>query len=277
MGITLSSPAACAAAIRGASHVQFGSFVLGGGAVRNALASAARGGADVDVVLARQPYATGADGARENARTAAILRDAGAHVTLAGRTATWFHLKGAVCDGVAYLDDRNFPAGDRQIVVADDDPRDVALVGAAIHGRGSTEAALATDKADALAKEAALIRNAAGMPVTVETETLGPGAVTTALRLHAQRGDPTTLIVPPDLRARPRMRAMLEHLRRDGVTVREGGAAQKLAIAGDTVWLGSANASYALRGAGEQIDWGLTTREPEVVAAVKAALARDAA
>ena len=271
----LSSPAGCAAAIRSASHVQFGAFLLGGGPVRDALAAAAKRGADVDVVLARAPYATGAGGEAENANSAVLLRNAGAHVTLRGGSATWFHLKGAVCDGVAYLDDRNFPAGDRQIVLADDTPDDVALVSAAIHGRGSTNGTLATQKADALAQEATLIRHAHGIPVTVETETLGPGAVTTALRLHALGGDPTTLVVPPDLATKPRMHAMLQHLRGDGVNVRENGAAQKLALAGDAAWVGSANASYAFRAAGTQIDWGITTREPAVVAAVAAALARD--
>ena len=274
MSITLSSINELSAAIRRASHVEFGSFVLGGGPVRDALAAAAERGADVDVVLARRPYATGAGGARENAGSAEILRDAGAHVTLMHGRATWFHVKGAVCDGVAYLDDRNFPRTD-QTVLRDDDPNDVALVSAAIHGTGTTSPTLATEKDDALWQEANLIRGATGKPVIVETETFGPGIVSSALRLHAQSGAPTTLIVSPEVAAKPQTRAMLRGMRSAGVEVHETGSSEKCALAGDTVWVGSANASFAFGDAGKQIDWGVVTREPHVVDAVRAALARD--
>lgn len=274
MSITLSSINELSAAIRRASHVEFGSFVLGGGPVRDALAAAAERGADVDVVLARRPYATGAGGAHENAGSAEVLRDAGAHVTLMQGRATWYHLKGAVCDGVAYLDDRNFTRAE-QTLIADDDPDDVALVSAAIHGTGTLNPTLATEKADALRREAELIRGAVGKPVIVETETFGPGIVSTALRLHAQSGAPTTLIVSPEVAGRPQTSAMLRGMRRDGVEVHTTGSNEKCALVGDTVWVGSANASYAFGDAGKQIDWGIVTREPHVVDAVRAALARD--
>jgi hypothetical protein len=59
--------------------------------------------------------------------------------------------------------------------------------------------------------------------------------------------------------------------------VREGGSNQKLALAGDTAWIGSGNATAAFgRGAG-QLEWGMVTRDPALVGAVGSALARDGA
>jgi hypothetical protein len=59
--------------------------------------------------------------------------------------------------------------------------------------------------------------------------------------------------------------------------VREGGANEKLALAGDAAWIGSGNATAAFgRGAG-QLEWGIITREAAVVGAVRTALERDAA
>ena len=60
------------------------------------------------------------------------------------------------------------------------------------------------------------------------------------------------------------------------VDVREGGSNEKLALCGDAVWVGSANAMFAARSEGAQTEWGLVSRAPALVAAARAALERDA-
>ncbi len=172
---------------------------------------------------------------------------------------------------MAYLDDRNWPkSGDT--VVADDDPRDVALVRAALRGRGGADDALATRKDVALQREAALIDAAGTAPVVVATESFDGGPISVALRRHAQRGAPTTLIVD-GRRLGARERALLDHLARDGVRVRTSARDEKLALAGDAVWLGSANATSAEGRYGAQLEWGVVSRDPALVARVRAALA----
>jgi hypothetical protein len=245
--------------------------------MRDALAGAARHGAHVAVTLQADPYRGSGKRAPDNVASARVLRDAGARVSLLARDEVPFHLKAAVCDGVAYLDDRNWTQRGPEIVVADDDPRDVALVRDALGGRGGGDATLATRKDEVLRREVALIESAPHAPVIVETERIGTTPLSAALRRHARGGASTTLVLG---RARDRSRSELTTIARlvaDGVVLREGGANEKLALAGDTAWIGSGNATAAFgRGAG-QLEWGLVTKDPALVGAVRTALARDAA
>ncbi|MDP9107424.1 MAG: hypothetical protein M3N49_16030, partial [Candidatus Eremiobacteraeota bacterium] len=75
----------------------------------------------------------------------------------------------------------------------------------------------------------------------------------------------------------PREAATIARLAGDGVGIREGGANEKLALVGDAAWIGSGNATAAFgRGAG-QLEWGMVTRDPTLVGAVRSAVARDGA
>jgi phosphatidylserine/phosphatidylglycerophosphate/cardiolipin synthase-like enzyme len=264
VAISLSSSVQIAARIAGAREIAFGSYFVPG-AMREALVAAARRGAHVEVTLEKAPYEdrTGSL-ARLNAASAAALHAAGAEVHLLSGDAPPYHIKAAVCDGVAYLDDRNWPAHGGTIV-ADDDVRDVALVREAIAGRGGADETLATRKDVAVQREAALIEGAGRVPVVVATESFGAGAISSALRHHAALGATTTLIVN---RAHAN-RAVLAGLERAGVVVKNSVANEKLVLAGDAVWLGSANATYAGGEDGAQTDWGLVTRDPAFVAAVR--------
>ncbi|MGD1067061.1 MAG: hypothetical protein ABR975_09620, partial [Vulcanimicrobiaceae bacterium] len=138
MGTTLSSVAALAARIAGARHVALGGYLLPPGDVQRALVTAAHEGARVDVVLPRAPWPDPRGAlARLNAATARDLRAAGVHVRLVrDDDHTTFHLKAAVCDDVAYLDDRNWTGTGRGLIVADDDPGAVKLVRDTLRGRG---------------------------------------------------------------------------------------------------------------------------------------------
>lgn len=276
MAISLSSVDAVAARIRRAQRVEFGAYVLHPGRIERALTAAAQHGARVHVTLQRDPYRGGPGERHANRDAARALRAAGATVSLLDRAHAPFHLKAAVCDGTAFLDDRNWPADEREIVIADDAPLDVAAVRSALRGAASAGGAIAMRKDAALQREAEQIDAAGEAPVVVETEAFGAGPVSAALRRHARLGAPTTLLVAArEASHKPKERALLNALRADGVVVRETAVNEKLLLAGDAAWVGSANATFAGGRAGAQIDWGLVTHDSAVVAAVRAGLARD--
>ncbi len=181
---------------------------------------------------------------------------------------------GAFHISVAYLDDRNWTKRGPELVLADDDPADVSLVRDGLNGRGQSDATLATRKDAALQRELDLVEHAGRAPLTVETERVATSPLTRALQARALRGEPTTLIASRAHRPRREAHAIAA-LRADGVTVRNGGVNEKLAIAGDRAWIGSGNATGAAGRNARQIEWGLTTRDPAIVGAVRAALARD--
>lgn len=272
MGIALSSAAAAAAHVRAAHTVAFGAYILKPGAMRDALVAAARSGANVTVTLQADPYDDDGTLKEMNADAARALRAAGAHVALVEHEREPFHLKAAVCDGVAFLDDRNWPPDDEGgLVVRDDDPRDVALVQRALDGMPDWGPVLATRKDAALRREASLIRRAGDAPLVASTESFGGGSVEIALRERARRGLPTTLIVDAK-ELKPATKTLLRELQSDGVVVKESDADEKFVLAGDAAWIGSANATYAGGSGGRQTDWGLITRDPAVLAALRAKL-----
>jgi hypothetical protein len=266
------------ARIASAHDIAFGSYLLSHGPLRNALAAAARGGAHVTVTLQANPYGGAGERAADNAASARVLRRAGADVSLLDRETAPFHLKAAICDGVAYLDDRNWTQRGPEIVVADDDPRDVAAVREALAGRGTGTGKLATRKHAAQQREVALINRARHVPVIVETERVGGSELTAALCRHARRGAPTTLVLGRMPRGFSRHEVQtIARLDHDGVRIRWHGTNQKLALAGGAAWIGSANATVAVRRCGDQLDWGLVTKNPVLVGAVRAQLRRDMA
>ena len=274
MTLSLSSVPDVLTRIGSARDVAFGSYFLAHGAMREALTGAARRGAHVAVTLQADPYRN-PFGRRCNAEAARVLRAAGADVSLLASDRAPFHIKAAVCDGVAYLDDRNWTKRGPEIVVADDDPTDVALVRQALGGHGGADPALATRKDVALSREVALVEGARDAPVTVETERVATSPLTRALAEHARGGGRTTLIVGRTSHPTTREASTIARLVADGVVVRTGGSNQKLALAGDTAWIGSGNATGASGRSAGQLEWGMLTRDRALVGAVTAALARD--
>lgn len=286
MAVSLSSVPRVLAHVAAARDVAFGAYFLTPrGAAAGALLDAARRGAHVALTLQSDPYRN-PYGARGNAAVADELRAAGAEVRLLPSGEAPFHLKAAVCDGVAYLDDRNWTKRGPEIVLADDDPRDVARVRDALAGRAggapppaqddANATGLATRKDEALRRELALVERAGAQPVVVETERVATSPLTRALQRRALAGEPTTLIVGRERHHSRTEAHALAELRRDGVDVRSGGANEKLALAGDTAWIGSVNATgVSGRNAG-QLEWGTLTRDPAIVGAVRASLERDA-
>jgi hypothetical protein len=176
-------------------------------------------------------------------------------------------LKAAVCDGVAYLDDRNW--GRDGVVVRDDADGDVRRIRDALAGRddGGAEG-VALGKARALAEEAAFIDRAGDERVVVATEAFGVGPIADALVRRAARGAATVLVV--DARELDRGGAtLLRRLRGFGVEVKASVADEKFVLAGDAAWVGSANATSVRGERGDQSDWGLITRDRAIVAALR--------
>lgn len=271
----MSSVADAVARIGVSRDVAFGAYLLPPGPMRDALAGAAARGAHVTVTLQADPYRNPA-GKRDNRQAARLLEKAGAEVTLLPSERAPFHLKAVVCDGVAYLDDRNWTAHGPELVVADDDPDDVTNVRDAVHGAPPhSDAFLALRKDDALRRELDLVDGAGDTPVVVETERLRGSPLIEALRRRALAGEPTTLVVGRVRRHSHAERGTMRELARDGVVVRAGGTNEKLALAGNAAWIGSGNATGAAGRGARQVEWGLVTHDPALVGAVRTALERD--
>jgi len=253
------------------------------GEVRTALAAAARHGATVRVRLEGRPFRDPHGTLRAaNESAVAALRAAGADAALAGDAGAALHMKAAVVDGVAWLDDRNWVGGPRATLIRDDDPADVAVVRAALDGRPARDDRLATTKADAQSLELQAIHEARGS-LAVATESFGAGAISHALLERARNGQPTRLLVggrEAGGAAGRRERSVLAHLAAAGVEVRvgiraRGDVAEKLAVGAGVGWVGSANATYAGGPFGAERDWGLLSREPAAVDGLRAAFERD--
>ncbi len=296
VSIALSSGPAFCAAVKIARTVDFTAYILQPGAAREALIAAAHSGAAVRVRLERDPLddATGSLH-RANADSIRVLLSAGVDAAMRGAGEPAVHIKAAVVDGVAWLDDRNWTGG-RETIVRDDDPDDSATLeralrgGDAANGGHATNGAdrnptafgnLATTKATAQALEAALIAEAGRESLAVESESFGNGAIYAALLERAGSNVPTRLLVAGREATAFGPEGDLERRRLDrlaslGVEVRVGTSgnrelAEKLAVAGGQAWIGSANATYAGGAMGRQQDWGLTTSDPATVDGLRAA------
>jgi hypothetical protein len=147
------------------------------------------------------------------------------------------------------------------------------MVRAALAGRGSSGERFATEKRAALRLEAGAIANGSGDRVAVESEAFGFSAVSKALRARALGGAHVRLLVS-ELEYRAggtQERSALAQLAAAGVSVRVGRSDEKLCIAGDRGWVGSANATYPE----PMLDWGAATRSKPALAALRAAFERN--
>jgi len=256
--------------MKSAQSVLLTSYTLRPGPTLDALEDAARRGARVTVRLEGRPYADATGELRaENRLAVKALRRLGADAKLVdtnGRNGPALHMKAAVCDGVAYLDDRNWP-GQGDTIVRDDFRADVAAVeSAALQRRADRTQEFWTSKRDALWAERRLLSGATNAKrVDVESESFGTGSgAYGALKLLAKAGVPCRLIVARrDLN--DKSKRALASLAQAGVAVRVSDSDEKMAIVDRTrAWIGSANATSSFAN-GDQIDWGLRTDKPDVL------------
>jgi phosphatidylserine/phosphatidylglycerophosphate/cardiolipin synthase-like enzyme len=257
-----------------ASQVALSAYTLDPhGEMVRTLGAAADRGARVAVTL--EGFAGRSDArelrrvALENARD---LRAHGVRVRL-GTRGEEVHLKAAVVDETAFLDDRNWAARS-ETIFATTEPGEVAAVLDAIAGRPHDAGSLATDKHSALEREAEAIRRG-GDHVDLETESFGSGIVATALRERAAGGAHVRVLVNDRIASERRARgerALLRELAQAGVEVRVSAASEKLCVAGDRGWVGSANATFA----GEPMtDWGRTVDEPALLGTLATTFERN--
>jgi PLD-like domain len=282
--VALDSITGFVSTLKHAQSIALTAYTLRDGRVLQALEAAARGGADVRVRLERDPLDdAGATLHQANAASIAALRAAGAKAEATEPGEPALHLKAAVVDGVAWLDDRNWASGGAERILRDDDPDDVAAVTSAVSGGPGADGHLATTKSGAQWLEADVIRAAGAGPLVVESESFGTGAIYNALLHRAQAHEPTRLIVAGREVAEAGSRSersRLEHLAALGVEIRvgdvnHGDLDEKLAVSSDDCWVGSANATYAREAFGEQRDWGVASREPGLVDGLRAAFERN--
>ncbi|HEV8022595.1 MAG TPA: hypothetical protein VGP41_15080 [Candidatus Lustribacter sp.] len=282
--IALASAGAFISTLASAQRIDLTAYTLHAGRVLDALVAAARHGADVHVRVERDPLDDAAGKLhRDTAAALARLRAAGASAEATRPGEPVLHLKAAVVDGVAWLDDRNWAAGGAELIVRDSDPADVAAVASAVSGGPGSDEHVATTKAGAQQLEADVIARAGSAPLAVESESFGSGAIYNALLHRAEAHQPTRLIVAGREVAEKGNhieRAHLQRLAALGVEVRTGNPKradlnEKLAVAGNTAWVGSANATYARGANGEQRDWGLSTNQPAIVDGSRDAFERN--
>jgi phosphatidylserine/phosphatidylglycerophosphate/cardiolipin synthase-like enzyme len=276
--LAVSSTGALVAAVDRARSVEFSAYVLRPGRLFDALCSAADRGAAVHVSLEGAPYAGRPherdELARENARAVARLRAHGAAAELNDDACRPLHLKAAVVDDALYLDDRNWPDDGADTILTTRDEDDVAVVRSALAGQPASDGHLATVKGAALALEARTIARSPSDRIDCESESFSRSSVYGALLARARSGAHVRLLVAErDLEGGRNVRALgaLRALQGAGVDVRVGAADEKLCVAGDAAWIGSANASG---GRPATRDWGMRTRVPAVVAAAEARFER---
>lgn len=271
--ISLSSTTELIAALAHARDVSFIAYTLPEGPVLEALANAAKRGADVHVRLEGYIYNDDGTVGDSNARAIARLTNAGADAKLVhdGSDApdAMLHLKGAVVDDTLFLDDRNWPDDGGDTIVRDTFSVDARMVKDAAGGTGDRPTSFfAVRKRDSLASEARLIlETGANDDVIVESESFGSNnAVYSAIDAAAHRGAHVRLLVAQsDLENNPHEAASLAHLIADGVQVRVCDADEKFAVIRSARgWLGSSNATVAFSHP-DQLDWGMRTDDPQVL------------
>jgi hypothetical protein len=282
--IVLDGAAGFVRALAHAHTVTLSAYTLHDGPVLRGLVGAAERGARVRVRLERDPLDDAAGTLhRQNAAALAALRAAGAAAAETAPGEPVLHLKAAVVDGTAWLDDRNWAGGSAERIVRDTSRADVAAVTSALAGGPGADGRLATTKAAAQRLEAAVIARAGDAPLALESESFGNGAIYNALLARAKAHRPTRLLVAGREAAEAGSRTERAHLKRLaglGVQIRTGNPRrgdldEKLAVAPREGWVGSANATYARGPAGAQRDWGLTTRSARVVDGLRAAFERN--
>lgn len=265
MNIDRASRADVLAALAHGKAIALSAYVLAAeSAVVDALTLAADRGARVTVALDGAPYfgARAPGAANPNLETARRLRAHGASVHVSDPTTEPpMHLKAAVVDGRAFLDDRNWASGGPSTIVATSDPDAVVAISNAIGGHGAYGPDFALQKSAALALEADVIARASGDRIDVATESFGSCVVAAALVERARAGTRVRLEVSARVLAgdaRGHERAAIARLEAAGVSVRSSDRAEKFAVAGDAVWLGSANATAS---DGAMLDWGVRRKD----------------
>lgn len=267
--VSLSSTARMLASLRSASKVTFSSYFLKPGPVVDALLeAAARPHSAVHVRLEANLFGGSKSMDPENQDAFCLLKDAGIDVQLVEEPD--LHMKAAVCDGVAFLDDRNWNTHGDTIVRDDTRSHVKALRDAILQRDSAAPGNLRLTKTGALYAEAHMLRAKHVREVDVETEFLGGSPVSKALRDLRAKNVRCRVLISAQAYKRGGPTSHAAHsLAKIGVDVRIAKANEKLAVAGTHAWVGSANAS-STHPFPDAVEWSLTTPNPHVVRGIRA-------
>ena len=256
-----------------ASSIALSAYILRDGRVKSALVAAGNRGAHVSVRLPVAPYSGGGDDlAAANRATVAELRTHGVDARLSDPHSPPLHMKAAVVDRVAFLDDRNWADDGAETIVRTDDADDVAVIGQTLVGRPAHDAHLWTNKTDAERAETQMLYHATADRIDVESESFGFSPVYGALKAKALGGAHVRLIVSDREATNPsngRERRALQNLEAAGVAIRIAPRDEKMAIVGSQAWVGSANATESKK-TQDQIEWGMRSSVAALVASLRA-------
>jgi hypothetical protein len=270
--ISVTSTGGMLAALEKARSVTFSSYFLKPGEVEDALIAAAKRHADVRVRLDGDLYAGSKARERDNLAAVAALRKAGADVQLVHRTDSdgpAMHMKAAVCDGVAFLDDCNWSRGG-DIVLRDGTPAHVRAIREAIlHRDAARTGRLSLTKFESLRAEAAAMRSARSREADVETEYLGTSTVYSAIRiLLSEHVRCRVLVSERAFKESSGTRSAAQKLAKAGADIRVVKSSDKFAVAGSHAWIGSANATSVFPRP-DDIEWSLTSPNRSVGRALR--------
>jgi len=178
------------------------------------------------------------------------------------------HLKACVCDGAAFLCDRNWSKSE-DTVIRDDTSRDVGAVRRAASYTAQPSGAIQFDKKSGLEAEGGLLRTAHGDRIAVQTESIGfSNPVYSALLNLAKSGKNPRLLISTYGNRGASLHAVT-CLERAGVRVRVTSSCEKFAVTGSgRAWIGSVNATSPYFNA-DEIDWGLCSRDSHLVHALE--------
>jgi cardiolipin synthase A/B len=259
-------------------------YLLTDDAALEALVERRRAGVDVRVVLERHPFA--AEGANDAAFDR--LAAAGAVVAWASPRFALTHAKVAVVDGARLVVltlnlTRAGLGGNREFVVVDDDPRDVAAAASLVAAdlAGAPPSPSGTDRVVASPTESrAAIAGAlasARRTVTAEMEELSDAAIVDALAAARGRGCDVAVVLPGSGRS-GLTSAAAHRLAAAGVTVRAVDAPAihaKALVADEWLYLGSANLTAGSLDANREV--GLALDDPAARAVIGATITTDLA
>jgi PLD-like domain len=270
--VSLSSTASMIRAIDTAGNVTFSAYVMRRqSAVEKALMRAAARGARVSVRL--NGYFNAHNGTphmyADNVEAVAALKDAGVDARLvhsADNDGPALHIKAAVCDRIAYLDDCNWIGSDETVVCVDGKADVKAIRKAASYVQPKAHV-VQLSKAPAIKSEAALLRSSPG-GADVIAEELGKSPVLNALKKLARAHGKVRLLISPG-GAKGTYRDAVQQLIGAGAQVRVSGRTEKFAVSRDgRAWLGSANPT-SIKVDGNQFEWGLRTQDSKIVRALE--------
>ena len=256
--------AAATSAVASSNNATVTAYTLTpGNAMIRALGATVAHGGHASLVVDGNPYDP--DGDVRAGDEAALAQAASLHINVY-RSNRPIHLKAVLVPTGSYLSDRNWSRD--AVVLLDRDSTDYAAIADAAKGSPHSvlhgnDGGLALIKSDALSLEAQMLSRA--QPISVESESFSANnPVYTALYDHPSGA--RLIVAQTEYRKKRSEQAVIARLIARGVDVRTSTLNEKIGLAGDGVYIGSANATSGVE---DQIEWGLVTHDPALFSTLR--------